>query len=103
MLLSAVSRGYVVPLVDVPGGYVEKPLVSVGERPGIRLHGVVGSVPAMKNSVASTPGQPGAHSVLVSRSTVFVMIPAGLGQSGGAGLRRYTSVMNAVQAGAARR
>src|SRR5438046_2022452 len=35
-------------------------------------------------------------------ATGFVMMPAGRGQSGGGGLRRYTSVMNAVHAGAAR-
>lgn len=72
---------------SVPGGYVENPLVSIGS-PGMKLHEIVGSVPAMKNSVVSTPGHPGAHSVLVRRSTVFVTIPAGRGQSGGAGLRR---------------
>lgn len=72
----------------VPGGSVEKALVSVGDKPGIKLHGTVGSVPAMKNSVASTPGHPGTHCEFVTKSTVDVMMPAGLGQSGGAGLRR---------------
>ena len=35
---------------DVGNG--PKPIVSVGDKPGIRLHGTDGSVPAMKNSVA---------------------------------------------------
>ena len=35
------------------------------------------------------------------RSIWRAMIISGFGQSGGAGLRRYTSVMNAVHAGAA--
>src|SRR5439155_26783705 len=99
MLLRFVSRGTgaLVPI----GGSAGNPPVSVGS-PAMERHGTVGSVPAMKNSVVSTPGQPGTHSLFDMRSTVFVMMPAGRGQSGGGGLRRYTSVMNAVHAGAAR-
>src|SRR5687767_7865678 len=84
MWLKFVSR--TLPGGKVPGGDVEKAPVS-GNSPG-NGHGMVGSVPAMKNSVASTPGHPSTHWVFVSRSTVLVTMPAGRGQSGGDGLRR---------------
>src|SRR5436190_10617724 len=34
-----------------------KPIVSVGDKPGIKLQGTEGSVPAMKNAGAWIPGQ----------------------------------------------
>src|SRR5690242_4666001 len=65
-------------------------------------HWRYGSVPGMKNSFPITLlGQYADASMLVVTSICCVMMPAGIGQSRGAGLRLYTSFMNAVHAGAA--
>src|SRR5437773_3682876 len=63
MLLRNVSRTGGVPVGRGGDGLVDRPGESATSavsviRPGVRLHGTAGSVPAMNTSVAGTPGQP---------------------------------------------